>query len=107
MSFVFLQDLFCLCEDWDLSRWRAFYFRSLARLEFGFNKYHKVMTPGDGRDSVQDAWEECFDLCIYLLKCYEEDRGSTYLEMYTTTKNLLKQLEKEVYDRGSARLPKD
>lgn len=106
MTFELLRDLFDMCMDWDLGEWRAFYFRCLGRLEFGLKKYNKVMTPGDGRDSVQDAWEECFDLCVYLLKCHKEGRGDKFRYLYEETMNTLAHLEGELYGRGTIS-PKD
>jgi polyhydroxyalkanoate synthesis regulator phasin len=43
-----------------------------ARDEFGWAKYKTPLQAGNGRDSLQDAYEECLDLCVYLRKEIEE-----------------------------------
>lgn len=105
MTFDFLRHIYLEVEDWPVAWWRRLYFRSLDRLEFGMKKYKKVMTPGDGRDSPQDAWEEAFDLCQYLLKCYKEERGARYLALYEHAIELLIDLEE--LTRGGSEPPKD
>lgn len=104
MSFEFLRHIFERTCEWDVLKWRAFYYRSLARLEFGLAKYKKVMSPGDGRDTVQDAWEESFDLCQYILKAQKEGRGEIYNDLYDRALQMLIDLELEI---GRQTLPKD
>lgn len=42
------------------------------RDEFGWKKYGKHLKPNDGRDTLQDAYEESLDLCVYLKKAIIE-----------------------------------
>jgi hypothetical protein len=37
-----------------------------ARDNTGFLKYGRRLTPNNGRDSLQDAYEEALDLAVYL-----------------------------------------
>jgi hypothetical protein len=44
------------------------------RDQFGVSKYGQRLTPGDGRDSLIDAYQEALDLLVYLRKAlYERD----------------------------------
>lgn len=36
------------------------------RKQFGINKYGTALQASNGRDMLQDAYEEALDLCIYL-----------------------------------------
>ena len=36
------------------------------RNQTGFKRYGKYLFPFNGRNSLQDAFEECLDLCVYL-----------------------------------------
>ena len=38
----------------------------------GFKKYGKALLPNDGRDSMQDLYEELLDAAQYIKKCMEE-----------------------------------
>lgn len=42
------------------------------RKEFGFEKYGTELQPDNGRDSLQDAYEEVLDLAVYLRNAIEE-----------------------------------
>lgn len=45
-----------------------------ARDRMGTAKYGQRLTPGDGRDSLRDAYQEALDLAVYLRKAiYERD----------------------------------
>lgn len=37
-----------------------------ARKEFGLAKYGSLLQPSNGRDNLQDAYEEVLDLAVYL-----------------------------------------
>jgi hypothetical protein len=43
-----------------------------ARNELGMRVYKKPMQPHDGRNSLQDAYEEALDLVMYLKKALVE-----------------------------------
>lgn len=43
-----------------------------ARDEFGRSKYGKPLMIHDGRDTLQDAYEEALDLAVYLKKAIIE-----------------------------------
>lgn len=46
-----------------------------ARNQFGKDKYGVALQPFNGRDVLQDAYEEALDLCVYLRQAiYERDR---------------------------------
>lgn len=45
-----------------------------ARKQFGLKKYGTLLQPGNGRDALQDAYEEALDLCVYLRTKIEEDK---------------------------------
>lgn len=47
----------------------------LARDNFGRSKYNTPLQPNNGRDSLQDAYEEALDLCVYLKNAIEERNG--------------------------------
>lgn len=45
-----------------------------ARDRVGTAKYGQRLVPGDGRDSLRDAYQEALDLAVYLRKAmYERD----------------------------------
>lgn len=44
-----------------------------ARAEMGRNKYGHYLETNNGRNSLQDAYEECLDLCMYLKQRLLED----------------------------------
>lgn len=45
-----------------------------ARDRMGAAKYGQRLTPGDGRDSLRDAYQEALDQAVYLRKAlYELD----------------------------------
>lgn len=44
----------------------------LARDNVGRKKYNTPLQPHNGRDSLQDAYEEALDLCVYLKNAIEE-----------------------------------
>lgn len=46
------------------------------RDSIGKEKYGQRLTPGDGRDSLIDAYQESLDLVVYLRKHIEEQRAS-------------------------------
>lgn len=37
-----------------------------ARKEFGLAKYGSLLQPGNGRDNLQDLYEELLDACVYI-----------------------------------------
>lgn len=39
---------------------------------FGMAKYGTPLQAFNGRDALQDAYEECLDLCVYLRTAIEE-----------------------------------
>lgn len=45
-----------------------------ARKELGLKKYGTLLQPFNGRNMLQDAYEESLDLCIYLRGRLEEQR---------------------------------
>lgn len=48
-----------------------------ARYEEGVRRYGVPLQPFNGRDALQDAYEEAIDLALYLRQAlYERDRGS-------------------------------
>ncbi len=47
-----------------------------ARKAIGLERYGTLLRPHNGRDMLQDAYEEALDLCVYLRGCIaERDRG--------------------------------
>lgn len=44
----------------------------LARDGVGRKRYNTPLQPFNGRDSLQDAYEEALDLCVYLKNAIEE-----------------------------------
>jgi hypothetical protein len=45
------------------------------RLELGIERYGTGLQVGNGRDMLQDAYEEALDLCVYLRGImYERDK---------------------------------
>jgi len=44
----------------------------MKRKEFGLRKYGTLLQAGNGRDSLQDAYEEALDLMVYLRTLIEE-----------------------------------
>ena len=42
------------------------------RMQHGITKYGTALQAGNGRDMLQDAYEEALDLCVYLRGCIEE-----------------------------------
>lgn len=47
----------------------------LERDGVGRRKYNTPLQPYNGRDSLQDAYEEALDLCVYLKNAIEEQNG--------------------------------
>ena len=45
------------------------------RAEFGLGKYGTYLQPGNGRNSLQDAYEEALDLALYLRTEIENKAG--------------------------------
>ena len=45
------------------------------RNEFGREKYGVGLQPHNGRDALQDAYEEALDLCVYLRQAIFEREG--------------------------------
>jgi CobQ-like glutamine amidotransferase family enzyme len=43
------------------------------RAEFGLRKYGTKLQAHNGRDALQDAYEEVLDLCVYLKQRLVED----------------------------------
>lgn len=96
IAFQFLQDLYSYTKGWTLADWGRLYEKSLERLQYGFTTYHKPMTAGDGQNTPEEAWQEAFDLCQYLLKCHQEGRGDVYKQMYNDTLEILLELETQI-----------
>lgn len=47
----------------------------MRRNAFGVAKYGTPLQPFNGRDALQDAYEEALDLCVYLRTAiYERDK---------------------------------
>lgn len=46
-----------------------------ARDRMGTVKYGQRLTPGDGLDSLHDAYQEALDLAVYLRKALHERDG--------------------------------
>lgn len=44
------------------------------RMEHGKRKYGTALQAGNGRNMLQDAYEEALDLCVYLKGALEEKR---------------------------------
>lgn len=45
-----------------------------ARRQLGIQRYGQALQPGNQRDSLRDAYEECLDLACYLRQAlYERD----------------------------------
>jgi len=42
------------------------------RKQYGLDKYNSLLQPFNGRDQLQDAYEEALDLCVYLRMAIEE-----------------------------------
>lgn len=48
------------------------------RKAFGIQQYGTPLQAFNGRDSLQDAYEETLDLAVYLKQCMEEKRALLY-----------------------------
>jgi cytidylate kinase len=46
-----------------------------ARDHVGRARYGTPLQCGNGRDALQDAYEECLDLCVYLRQAIEERKA--------------------------------
>lgn len=44
------------------------------RKEMGLRKYGTILQAGNGRNALQDAYEEVLDLAVYLRQRIEEDK---------------------------------
>lgn len=44
----------------------------LKRKEIGLERYNSILQANNGRDALQDAYEEALDLCCYLRQLIEE-----------------------------------
>ena len=44
------------------------------RVKLGLSRYGKYLTTNNGRNALQDAYEEALDLCMYLRQRLEEER---------------------------------
>jgi hypothetical protein len=53
-----------------------------ARKQLGLKRYGSLLQPNNGRDNLQDAYEEVLDLCVYLKTEIEERRlrGTSHQE---------------------------
>lgn len=47
-----------------------------ARKQLGIRKYGTALQAGNGRDMLQDLYEEILDACIYLRGLIEENKSS-------------------------------
>ena len=47
----------------------------LARMTLGIERYGTPLQANNGRDALQDAYEEALDLAIYLRQAIEERRA--------------------------------
>ena len=50
----------------------------LKRKEFGLAKYGTILQPGNGRDSIADAYDETLDQLVYLKTRIEEHLAETH-----------------------------
>jgi hypothetical protein len=48
------------------------------RDKLGRDRYGVPLRAHDGRDTLQDAYEEALDLCVYLRKDIEERKGKLH-----------------------------
>lgn len=48
----------------------------IERKQIGIGRYGVPLRPHNGRDALQDAYEECLDLCVYLRQKIEEEKDS-------------------------------
>lgn len=62
----------------------------------GIKKYGTPLQAGNGRDALQDAYEEALDLCQYLKQAIEERNKEQHP---------VKDLFEDVYDHPSFRIP--
>lgn len=44
------------------------------RKQFGLNKYKTILQANNGRNAIQDAYEEVLDLAVYLRQVIEEGK---------------------------------
>lgn len=54
------------------SVWNHVIMDMVARNEFGAKKYNRYLLPNDGRDSLQDLYEELLDAAVYIKKLMME-----------------------------------
>lgn len=47
----------------------------VKREAFGLKKYNRYVLPFNGRNALQDAYEEVLDLCVYLKQALLEEMG--------------------------------
>lgn len=60
-------------DEWEGRGIQAAVIRDLElRREFGIGKYGTPLLPHNGRDALQDAYEEALDLCCYLKQAISE-----------------------------------
>jgi len=55
--------------------WKLVHIDMLNRNEFGYKKYGTYLQPHNGRDALQDAYEEALDLAVYLRQSLYERNG--------------------------------
>lgn len=51
----------------------------LSRKKLGKKRYGVYLQAGNGRNALQDAYEEALDLCMYLKQAMEENYQSVFL----------------------------
>lgn len=62
-------------ESKDTSIWDTVVSDMKARNEFGLKKYGRELAPHDGRDTLQDIYEELLDACVYIKKMQIERKN--------------------------------
>ena len=79
----------------------AVYRRIRAREAVGLETYGTLLQPGNGRDSMRDAWEETVDQVVYLANAIRE--GAPVHGIYTAARDVM--LEIVAYMDGAPSTP--
>lgn len=61
----------------------------------GIAKYRVPLQPFNGRDALQDAYEECLDMAVYLRQCIWERDNAVPRDAYNALVQKLNQLSKD------------
>lgn len=77
----------------------------LARQEKGIETYGTTLQPFNGRDALQDLYEELLDACQYTKQlCYESNNKQIFVYYFENLINLAYSCKKYMTDRGQNKM---